>query len=469
MEQIVYRNIKTNNLINMGDTVLVGVSGGHDSMALLNILNNLKDILGFELLVAHVNHGVRGEYALRDENFVKEESEKLGLKFFLKRADMNQYAKDEGISAEEAGRIIRYSFFNDILKEHGGKGKIAVAHNYDDQAETILMRLIRGTGIDGLKSMEFSTANIIRPILNVKREEIENYIESNNIDVVIDHTNMQTDYTRNKIRLELIPYIEKNFNPNVKDALVRLSNTAKKDIRFLDEYTVVCYNKIVITSKKEKIVIDNDEFLKLSENIKSRIIRHIVNEILGSLQGYEEIHVLNVLKLSEDNQTGKQIDLPSGIVCSLSYNYLSFEKNVKQSKGQYSYSLNEEICYIEELDLEIILKEFNINDISKFNMEKKNGRIYIDKDKIKGNLVLRNRRDGDKFTPIGMSGTKKVKDFFIDNKISRELRESIPFIVDDKNIIWIIDYRMSDLYKVDKNTKNAMSIEIKECNNGKRY
>ena len=462
MKEKVLNNIIRYDMINTKDTVVVGVSGGHDSMCLLHVLNSIKEELDFQIVVCHINHGVRGEYALRDEMFVKEYSESLGLEFYSLRKNMNDYAKEKKISPEEAGRLIRYGFFNKVLSSYKN-GKIAVAHNSNDQVETIIMRMIRGTGLDGLVGINFKVDNVIRPILNVTRDEIESYIERNNIPVVIDHTNLETDYTRNKIRLELIPYIEENFNPNFSNSILRLCENVKSEVSFLEDYTILCYNEMVINSNKDKVVLNNKKLINLDKNIKRRVIRHAIDKLTGSLQGFEMVHIDNIIDLSVKEDTGKFINLPGDLTASLDYNNLtiSFLKS-NTIDTDYLYDLQLGKNYISSLNLEIELSIIDKEDISKFN-KSKSGYIYFDFDKVKGNIKVRNRRNGDRFTPFGMTGSKKIKDFFIDEKIPRDEREKIPMLVDDENIIYVLNYRLNENYKITKVSKKIMLVKVKEC------
>ena len=211
--------------LNLGEKekLLLAVSGGPDSMAMLFAMKNLSETMGFKLFIAHVNHGVRGELALRDQVFVEKTAKELNIPYYTKNVDMVAYGKELGISSEDAGRLLRYGFFREVLSNLGG-GYICVAHNKNDQAETVLLRILRGTGVEGLKAMELISGDIIRPLINVERTEIEDYIRDNKIETMLDHTNLQAIYSRNKVRLELIPYIQENFNPNIIDSLCRLSD-----------------------------------------------------------------------------------------------------------------------------------------------------------------------------------------------------------------------------------------------------
>ena len=469
MEEIILKNIRENQLIQKGDNIVLGVSGGPDSMALLYLLKNIQEKLNFNLFLAHINHGVRGEEALRDQNFVKRKAEELNLPFYLKKADMIAYGKERGISSEEAGREIRYGFFNEILTGLGG-GKIAVAHNKNDQAETIIMRIIRGAGIDGLRGMDFISGNIIRPILNIDRLDIEDYIEKNQIETVLDKTNLQSIYTRNKIRLEVIPYLEENFNPNIIEGLWRLTRTANIDSNFLEKYSKNRYNLLLKKKAKDYIILDGKEFENQDISIKQRILRRAILELNKNLQGIGEDHIRSVLELFHQGNTGKEVHLPNEILVRLDYKDLLIRKGGGNIQEDYEFKLIEGTNDFKDQGFRIhvsVLDKDQLVDIKDSNSK------YFDYDKIKGQLQVRNRRNGDRFRPLGMTGSKKLKDYFIDEKISRDLRDKIPLIMDDNNIIWIIGYRISDTYKVDKHTKRILRLEYysykKEEESGEGY
>ena len=226
MKEKIKRTIATNNLIQNGDKIVLGVSGGPDSIAMLDILYSLKDELNFSIVVCHINHMIREE-AEEDEKFVKNYCDKKGIEFYSKSIDVQKIANTNKIGVEEAGRNARYDFFNEIL-EKTKSNKIAIAHNKNDKVETIIMNALRGTGISGLKGIEAKRKQYIRPLIDCERTEIEKYCEENNLNPRIDKTNFKNDYTRNKIRNIVIPYIKQEFNPNIIETLDRLSRTCKR-------------------------------------------------------------------------------------------------------------------------------------------------------------------------------------------------------------------------------------------------
>lgn len=460
MKEKVLKAIVENKLIESGDNILVGVSGGPDSMALLYVLLEIKDVIDFNIFVAHVNHGVRGQEALEDEKFVEQTARKLKLPYFSKTVDMNKYAKENKMSSEEAGRELRYRFFREILSEIG-HGKIAVAHNKNDQAETLLLRFFRGTGIEGLKGMVYKAKDIIRPILGIERDEIEKYLLDRNIKFRIDRTNLESIYMRNRIRLEVLPYIEKHYNPNIIDTLWRTSQLMTNDDEFLKEYANKIYCKIAKKRGKYTISLNGEKFRKEHKSIQSRIIRNCILELNGNLQGITMKHIEDVLTLFLERGTGKSITLINNLIAKTSYNNFIIERNIKEEFKDFVYKIEiNESNYIPELGYELIAEIKSIDNINIDNTYKY--RRYFDYDKVIGNIYVRNRRNGDRFIPFGMKGSKKVKDYFIDQKVPKEERLKVPIVTDEKNIIWIAGYRTSQLYRVTKDTKKVLILELKK-------
>lgn len=460
MKREVLATIREYNLINKNENIVIGVSGGPDSMALLYVLLDIKDKLDFNIHIAHINHGVRGDAATRDQLFVGKIAMGLGLPYYTKNVNMIEYGKEKGISAEEAGRELRYGFFREILESCGG-GKIAVAHNMNDQAETLIMRFVRGTGIDGLKGMEFIVGDIIRPILSISRKEIEAYIEDNKIETVLDKTNLMPIYTRNKVRLELIPYLEENFNPNIINTLWRTSRISATDSNFLEKYSKERYNKIVKSEDKNSIILDGMKFAKEDKSIQQRIIRNAILKINKSLQGISEVQISSVLNLFLADETGKECHLSNDIVAKTSYEDFIIERNKTEEEKDYLYDIESKgITNLENLGYSFDIKVIQREELK--TIDKSKNVKYFDFDMVKGKLRVRNRKNGDKIMPFGMKGTKKIKDYFIDEKISKELRNKIPLIVDDQNILWVVGYRTNEMYKITTDTKMVLVIKYQK-------
>lgn len=469
LEKKVLNYIKENSMIQEGDKVLIALSGGPDSVCLLNIMNNLKKELNITLFAAHINHCLRGKEADEDEAYVKEICNRLGIECYVKRADINRIAKERGVSSEMAGREVRYSFFEE-LREKLGIQKIALAHNANDQTETILMRLMRGTGIEGLIGIRpVRDEAFIRPILVLERFEIENYCLVNKLNPRIDKTNLETIYTRNKIRLELIPYIQKNFNEDITNTLNRLSQLVAKDNEYLECVSLQKFNKYCKYYMKKELIISKEAFEE-HEAVLSRIIRIALNKFFGSLYNLEKIHIYDIITLQKQG-TGKVINLPGGIIVENRYEDIVIRNSLDliSSKKEIYYNIRKEELSEEVLKkgMQIQLEDFKaslsirlIKDKNNINFNSNPLVKYFDYDKIKEGIIIRNRKDGDKFIPYGMKGNKKLKDLFMDLKIPKFERDSIPLVCFGNDIGWIVGYRVGELFKVDINTKNVLEINF---------
>ena len=308
MKQKVLETIKKFNLIKDGDKIVLGVSGGPDSISMLNILNEIKheQSIKFEIYVAHVNHLIRKE-AIDDEKYVEDYCNKKDIECYIKRIDVEQIANNKKIGTEEAGRNARYDFFEEILQKTGSN-KIAIAHNKNDKIETIIMHLLRGSGLSGLKGIEPIRDNkYIRPLIECERQEIEQYCEENELNPRIDKTNFENEYTRNKIRNIVIPYIKQEFNPNILQTLSRLSDVATEESDYVDKQTQKIYQQILMERTNKQIVLNLKEFNKQEKVIKNRLILLATKQLMGSTQGIEKIHIEDIIKLCSNNIGNKYL------------------------------------------------------------------------------------------------------------------------------------------------------------------
>lgn len=305
MKNKVIETIKKYGLIQAKDKIVLGVSGGPDSITMLDILRQIQEEFDFEIVVAHINHMIRKE-AIQDEEYVKKYCEKNSIEFFVKRIDVMSVANNRKIGTEEAGRFVRYDFFDEVLKQTGSN-KIAIAHNKNDKIETIIMHLLRGSGLSGLKGIEPIRGNVIRPLIECERKEIEKYCDKNKLEPRIDKTNFENDYTRNKIRNIVIPYIEKELNPNIIETIDRLSEVVKKEDRYLEKVALDVYDKILIKQEPGQIMLELKGFNEQDEVIKSRIILYTVKKLFGSSQGIEKIHINDIIKLCNNNIGNKYL------------------------------------------------------------------------------------------------------------------------------------------------------------------
>jgi len=327
MKSKVIETIKKYNLIESGDKIVLGVSGGPDSISMLNILNEIKEEYKFEIYVAHINHMIR-EDAEDDEKYVQQYCKEKGIEFFAKRIDVQQIASKNKIGTEEAGRNIRYDFLDEVMQKVGAN-KIAVAHNKNDKIETIIMNLLRGSGLLGLKGIEPIRNNkYIRPLIECDRQEIEQYCEKEQLFPRIDKTNFENDYTRNKIRNIVIPYIKSEFNPNIIETMDRLSQVATDEGNYIDGQANKIYINLLIEKTQDQIILKLKEFNEQEKVIKSRIILLTIKELMGSTQRIEKIHIEDIIKLCSNNVGNKFLTPNKNIKILIKDKRIYVRKNV---------------------------------------------------------------------------------------------------------------------------------------------
>ncbi len=467
MKNKVLSFIEENSMINDKDKILVALSGGPDSICLLNILNELKQKLNITIFAAHVNHCLRGDAALDDENYCLNFCESLDIPCYIKRVDVEKLAKDRGVSTEMAGRDARYEFFEELMKTLT-INKIAIAHNANDQAETVIMRAVRGTGIEGLIGIKPIRDNkYIRPILCLTRDEIEKYCSEKNLKPHIDATNLEELYSRNKIRLKAIPYIEDNFNKEVIFALNRLAYSCSKDMELINSIVNFKYNKYCI--KKKKYIIIKKEAFNDMEAVITRVIRKALVEISLKFNNFEMKHVYDIMKLQK-GITGKNINITNNVIAINEYGDIKLKVNDNREENNKNTTIEE---------LKIFKKDIENNDFSYANGQfafkiynKENFNGFINSNFIKvfdisniSNITIRTRKNGDKIVPLGMKGSKKIKDILIDAKIPKDLRDTIPLILFDDEVAWILGLKTSDKFKITNKTKTFLEIRF----NGKGY
>ena len=306
LEEKVLGTIKKYEQIKSGDTIVLGVSGGPDSICLLNILKNLQNELKIDIVVAHINHMIREEADL-ETDYVRDFCIKKNVPCFVKKENILKIAKEQKLGTEEVGRKIRYDFFEEVMNKVGGN-KIATAHNANDNAETVMMNFLRGSGTSGLKGIEPIRNNkFIRPIIECTRKEIEQYCDENNLTPKYDKTNQENIYTRNKIRNLLIPYIQENFNPNIIETINRMSNLIANDELYFKNIVKQAYSDVLIDRNEKEIILDLKKFNKLEKVIKSRLIIYTINELLGTTNGIEKMHIEDIIKLCENNIGNKYL------------------------------------------------------------------------------------------------------------------------------------------------------------------
>ena len=442
--------IINNNLINKGDNVLCAVSGGADSVALLHILNSLKEEIGFDIFAAHFNHKIRGDAADNDEQFVINLCNQLNIKCVIKKCDVPLFARQKGYTLEQAGRILRYDFFKELNPD-----KIAVAHHMDDQAESVLMHLIRGSGTTGLCGMRYMRGKIIRPMLSIRRSEIEDYLNTQDLSFCTDETNFATDAARNLVRLKLIPQISSTMNSKFVESLCNTAELISRDEDYLNKIAEKELNRITISENCYNRI--NLAYIDLP--ILTRALR-IACQRAGAFSDIESKHIDILIKFL-NAKTGSFINLPH-IKVSLSYDKILFSDNkdsFKLLQEDYSTQLIPNMCINTgkfKIYNELISNEAPNILIIKSNKDKNTS--YLDYDKlVLENCFIRNRRQGDRIDPIGSSGSKKLKDYFIDKKIERENRD-LPLLCSNNEVLCAVGLCVSKKVMITETTERILKI-----------
>ncbi|RDY26189.1 tRNA lysidine(34) synthetase TilS [Romboutsia weinsteinii] len=455
----VLSTINKYDLIQQGDKIVLGLSGGPDSVCLLHILNRLKPELNIEIYAAHLNHRIRGIEAQKDALYVAKLCEDMGITCFVKSIDVPKYCEQNGVSIEEGARKLRYEMFHEI-KENTKSNKIAVGHNLNDQAETVLMRMMRGTGLHGLTGIGYVRDNVIvRPILDIERSEIENYCQYHNLNPRIDKSNLENIYTRNKVRLELIPYMRENFNSNIVESVVRMSNSLRSDSEYIEKDAEEKFKQVSrITNDSVEIYLD--EYISMHNSIKTRILRNAVKQVLGDTNFLDQKHIEDIMDLEGENKINKRISLPRGVfVYRKNDRIILTTKEIVNNEISFCYNIPINGFFkIKELDIMLETQVISIDRYKNMKVDKMSK--GFDFNKVKGGILVRNREQGDKIKLH--AGSKKIKDLFIDLKIPREERCKIPVITDEQGILCVGDYRMSEDYKIDEQTKEVLKIGFKK-------
>lgn len=457
----VKNNILDKNLLDPGNKIVVGVSGGADSVCLLKVLLKIKDEFKLTLYAVHVNHGLRGYEANDDQSYVEELCEDWEIPFKAYFVDIKALSKKLGLSEEEAGREARYKLFSKVLK-NTGSDYIAVAHNRDDQAETVMLNILRGSGLDGICGMAMKQGNIIRPLLNISRSQILKYLGNDNINYRTDSSNESSEYARNRVRNNLFPGIKKMFNVNPVNQLYKLSTLVGDDRDFIEQEAKRAYDAVVL-SDKDDVELSAIGLRTLSNAISKRIIRLAWERINNSRKNLESVHVDQIITLCQNNRTGKKVKLKNGIEILLSYDRLIFTKVGKKYDKPYMYFVNiGGYTQIKELNATLKAKVLSGSEITQLGdfstVDERSPVQFFDLDKLDGKTVVRSRLEGDRIRPYKSNGEKKLKKFFIDQKVPGRKRDIIPIVAQGNKIVWIVGMRTSEDYRARKNSKNILML-----------
>lgn len=441
------------NMMSSGDLVVIAVSGGPDSVCLLDMLFKLRHELDIGIVVAHFNHGLRPDQDEYETQFVRQMAMWFHVPFESKKADPAIFT-DNG-SLEERARIARYQFLRHVKRKTSAQ-KIAIGHNLNDQAETVLMRFLRGSGSTGLGGIPPKRDDdIVRPLIEIDRCEIESYLSHEGLRYVTDSSNLRTSYLRNKIRLKLLPELRK-YQPRIVELLGQTAEIMRGEENFLVSKAIRWMEENSETDGGQ-VSVPLQAFARLPDALKNHVIRIALRRTGGNLRRFNRRHIAAVKHIACSRRPQSRVHLPNNVVARRVYRRLLFSKPEKTQAMDFIYFIEGPGAH--ELDkgrYAVSIEELGNMELP--DMKGSPWTVFIDADVIEYPLVIRNFRKGDRFVPFGMQGHKKLKDFFMDLKIPSENRERIPIMACKDNVIWVCGLRLDDRFKVKPDTKRVLKV-----------
>ncbi len=446
-----------------GASVMVAVSGGPDSMALLSVLYHLRHQYALTLMVVHVNHQLRGEEAERDALFVENQASQLGLPFYQTRVDVKALQRAAGLSPQHAARQLRYAAFH-ALQQARGATHIALGHTADDQAETLLVRLLRGGGPAGLSGIPAIRSPFIRPLITTSRDDIIRYLKTTSIPWVVDSSNSQRAYLRNRLRLDLLPVL-KQYNPRIVNRLNELAEMVGAENEILKEQTRRLSEHVVHWRSGGRAIVQCVPYRAAPLALQRRLLRQLIDTLLPfpDVVGFRHVEALRQFVLT--GTPGKRLTLPAGIIGE-SYSdtvFIWHRHSASVPSGSWMLPVPGEIDLPEfqiRLYADVVTSDVRVREASPNS-------AYLDKKRIQAPLSVRFPQPGDRFQPLGAPGRKKVKDFFIDHKVPRAERPYVPLVVSGQEIVWVVGYRIADACKVRPETRWILRLRC-DVNHGKQ-
>ena len=462
LEERVLGFIQKHHLVSNGEKLLVAVSGGADSVCLLYILTNLP--LKLKLHIAHLNHQLRGKDSDGDAEYVAELARKLKIPATIEKRDVKGYQQEQRLSLEEAAREVRYRFLAKVARSIGAK-RVAAGHTKDDHIETILMHLIRGSGTRGMRGLQPSTLwqsegeslTVVRPLLEISHQETEEYCRQHKITPRLDASNLSLSPLRNRVRQQLMPLLE-SYNPAVAEALLRTGRIADEDITFLDEQVARMWDK-VIRQEGKRIILDKAEFEPLPSALKRYLLRAAVEKLLGSAKDVEMRHIEEMMSLAS-KPAGKRLSLPGGLTFAVEYERylltldLATLSPLPELKDEFPLNIPGETRLPGwRVEASIVGRE-DMGDKDEYT-------AYFDPAKSGDKLIVRARKRGDRFQPLGLTQTKKLGEFMIDAKIPQAWRGQVPLVCSPDHILWVVGWRLDERAKVGTDTKRVLRLEFR--------
>ena len=467
MMKKVFDFIQKFNMIENKDKIVAGISGGADSVCLLFVLLKLRSVMDIEVIAVHVNHGIRGEAAKEDEEFTVKLCKDNNVKCVVYHENVELIAKKRKQSVEEAGRIVRReALWNTMEQEHADK--IAMAHHQNDNAETVLMNLARGSGLKGLTGIRPVNDRVIRPLLCVSRKEIEEYLNSINCSWCNDATNDEDDYTRNRVRHKVIPMLEEQVNSQAVQHINSAARQIMEAWQYMEEQARIMQKNCVREETTGIFQIDQTEFQKCPEALKGILIKNVLTDVSKVEKDISAVHIENIISLF-GRQCGRSINLPYSVTAVRNYDGIVLKK---REDGQNRSPENEDRNVILDIPGETFLKHKNLTicsrifekteDFSSNQIPQTPYTKWFDYGIINGNLSIRYREPGDSIIINKAGKSQKIKSFFINEKVPAEQRNNVPLLVDEDQVLWIIGYRMSAAAQVTEKTRMILEIKIVE-------
>ena len=441
--------------------IVVAVSGGSDSVCLLHSLTQLRQELSLNITAAHLDHMIRGQESCADANAVIELCKVLGVPCESAQIDVPEYKKEHSISSmEDAARMVRYNVLKEVADRHDAV--VATGHNADDNVETILMHIIRGCGPAGLTGLKTKSSVptssghviVIRPLLKVSKSEINAYCQEWNLPVRQDSTNNDIEYTRNRIRKELIPLLE-TYNPNIKDSLLRLAESAGEQQSFIEERSKKL--DLMLEETDDGILIDRDRFGQLQDFEKKQLLTKAIDNLLGHHQDIEKKHLDDMVEL-EKGGSGRKIDLPNGLEWWIEYKTLRLSKQADTETFSVFSSTPLTLAGRTVYPGGII--DAQVCDFRDIEISEDNDHAYIDASLL-SNPYVRSRLPGDAFTPFGSGSKIKVARFLMNRHVSKSDREQTFLLCDGDDIVWVIGHRIDDRFKVTDETASVLCLHVR--------
>ena len=448
----IIKTINKHSMLKGGETVLVGLSGGPDSVCLLTVLHRIKDDFHLTIRAVYVDHNLRPGETPSEIAFCRDICGKMNVDFRVKSVDVKGYVKTYKLNKQEAARELRYKAFYEAAQETSAD-KIALAHNADDQAETVFMRLVRGTGPSGLTGIPAKRGALIRPLIEIERGEIEDFLESEHIRSIIDSSNLQTDYFRNRFRLMIMPELKK-MNPGLIQSVNRTVSILQEEERYLGIIVTKTLMKMISRKTEKRIELFLSPMEAMDIVILRRVLRRAVNETEG-LKGIGFIHIDDIIRLIKDGKSGDRLYLPKGIRAIKDYSLVVITSEAPRQIASYELQVPGEVAIV---GAGVVIKAFYEEEAGDFGDGKTT--VVLDAADMHVPLKIRPRKPGDWFYPYGFGKRKKLQDFFVDEKVARDERDSIPLVLSGDDIVWVAGYRADNRFRVSGNTKKFLRLVI---------